>query len=147
MSTYITKFTGESATLGVVITSGGTPISSESPTIEIRRTFDDLYFNFAAVSAPYWVSAGGVREGSLTEEAYQQGFYTYVFDHALYGDDKTEFRVIYRNPDPYSLLLVEIMSFSDGPEGPSNPWINITGEHTIENDNVIPDGTTHGSCT
>jgi len=146
MSAYITKFTGESATLGTVITANGIPVSGESPTLEIRRTSDDLYFDFSAVSAPFWVSSGGVKEGLLVEASYQQGFYTYIFDHATYGDDEHEFRVLYRNSAPYPLLIVEVMSFSDGPEGPANPWINITGDHTLEYDNVIPDGTTHGSC-
>jgi len=146
MSTYITKFVGESVTLGVVLTSGGLPISGESPTLEIRRTSDNKYFDFSAVSAPYWISVGGLKEGFLTETSYQQGFYTYLFDHALYGDDEPEFRVIYRNPDPYPLLIVEVMGFSEGPLGPVNPWINVTGDHTVEMANVLPDGTTHGSC-
>ena len=146
MSTYISKFSGEQVTLGVVLTSNGAPVSGQTPTLEFRRTSDDKYFDFSAVISPFWISVGGTKEGLLVETSYQQGFYAYVFDHALHGEDENEFRVIYRNPNPFPLLIVEVVGFSDGPLGPANPYINVTGDHTEESDNVLPDGTTHGSC-
>ena len=111
---YIVKNIGETATLGLVLRSSGTPITGESPTVEVRRMSDSLYLDWSAVSAPFWVSGGGLREKPLVEQSWMPGFYTTLFDQGLYDNTNNEYTVIYRNTGLYPVYDNEVFSFEQG---------------------------------
>lgn len=135
---YITKFVGEKVVLSAVLTKDGLGISGLSPTLEIRRNSDGLYFDFSAMASPYWRSTGGLKTKALPESTWQVGYYSWTFDQGIYDVGPAEYTAIYRNDPPYPLLQVEIMSFSEGPNVPSCLVIRTTGTRTVVCGNVCP---------
>lgn len=111
MAQYIVKKIGETVTLGLLLTKNGEGLTGLSPTVEIRRNVDGRYFDFAAVSTPYWKTSGGQKEKILPERVWLSGYYTWVFDHATYDNIENEDTVIYRNLSPYRLVEVELVAF------------------------------------
>lgn len=106
---------GDTVMLGVMLTESDAPLIGLSPTVEVRRQSDDLYLDFSASSTPYWASSGGQREQTLTEQSWLPGYYIWSFNQALYeaGGKKEDYNVVYRNPLPYRLLEVEVVTFAN----------------------------------
>jgi len=109
---YIVKTVGERVVLGVLLTKSSIPISGESPTLEIRRNIDGYYFDFSAVSAPYWVTSGGTKEFILPETLWMPGFYSWLFDHGAYDVGEADYTAIYKNDVPYRLYANEVFAFT-----------------------------------
>jgi hypothetical protein len=110
---YIEKTVGESVVLALLLTKDGAPLSGLSPTLEIRRNADQLYFDFSASIAPYWIASGGQQLLNLPEAAWLPGYYTWNFNQGLYDSGKNDYTVIYRNDPPYPTTSVEIVSFTN----------------------------------
>ena len=110
---YINKNTNDTVSITLLATEEQVGVAGLTPTIEIRRQSDSAYLNFNATTAPYWVQAGGQPLQTLTEATYQAGVYTWQFDHAILDTDaQDEYMVIYRNTGAYTLLALEMMSFT-----------------------------------
>ena len=110
---YISKTVDDSATLSLLLTKSANPVTGLSPTAEVRRASDDLYLDWAAIVAPYWVSSGGQREKAMPEKAWQGGYYSVEFDQSVYDPGVVEeYFVIYRNASPYKVLETETIAFS-----------------------------------
>jgi hypothetical protein len=110
---YIVKPVNSTVTLGILIRENGEGISGLYPTAEIRRISDSKYFNFAAVSPPYWITTGGQREKVLSPASWQDGLYQWEFNQETYDEDALEeYEILYRNDSPYKLIATEVMAFT-----------------------------------
>lgn len=121
MPNHIAKFVNDSVTFAVLVTRSGEGLAGLSPTLEIRRGSDGLYFDFDATEEPFWVAAGGRREGTLDVSPWQDGYYGFVFDHAEFDEGNAdEYTAIYRNHGDYAFTEIEIATFAD------NPMLDVT---------------------
>lgn len=108
---YITKVIGTKVALSAHITKRGVGVPGLTPTVEIRRNGDGLYFDFSAAVPPFWVVSGGQREMILPAIGWIDGLYQWEFDQSLYDTGVQEYTVLYRNGLPYQLELSETIGF------------------------------------
>jgi len=114
VANYVSKNVNESVTLAVLVTKAGSGITGLTPTLELRRNSDGLYFDFGATTAPYWVASGGQQTMVLPESAWQDGYYGWVFDHEEYDQGNLdEYTAIYRNVGGYPFVEIEVVSFAN----------------------------------
>jgi hypothetical protein len=114
MASVINAAVGDTITLGVHLTNGASGVLGQTPTAEIRRESDGWYFDFDAVSAPFWKTTGGSKEKALTERTWAPGFSSHQWDQSLYENAIQKYVVVYRNANPYPLLDIEEWVFKPG---------------------------------
>jgi hypothetical protein len=110
---YITKTVGDKIILGILLTKDGIPLPGLTPTLELRRNADGKYFDFSAVAPPYWITVGGQLLLTLPEISWLNGFYSWDFDQGVYDTGKKDYTAIYRNPSPYAVTDIDVVSFDD----------------------------------
>ena len=104
---------GSTVPLSLHLLYRGRPVTGESPTVELRRLSDGLYFDFSAAQAPFWIDSGGMREGQLAEVVWLPGLYLRQWDHSFYDNGTPGlYAAIYRNPDPRFVERVEYVEFT-----------------------------------
>ena len=110
---YITKTVGEATVLGLLMTKNGVPLTGLTPTLELRRNADGMYFDFSASAPPYWQTSIGQQVLVLPECPWLGGFYSWDFKHAIYDNVANEYTAIYRNAGMYPLTNLEIVSYGN----------------------------------
>jgi len=105
------KFVNDTVTLGVMMTRRGTPVTGETPTVEMRRMSDGRYWDWNTL---VWsTSPTGTKEATLVEKTWLGGFYTKTWDHGTTDPDaQGEYTAIYRNVGaPNDFTSIEIFYF------------------------------------
>ncbi len=113
MSATISNIVNGVADVSLRMEEDNSGVTGQLPTLEIRRISDGRYFDWDAVSAPYWKTSGGVKETRLIERTWLPGLYTKSWDQSIYDPNSVQtYAMIARNAvQGYELEVVEYHSF------------------------------------
>lgn len=103
---------GQTKILWLLLTEDGHGVTSQGPTIEIRRNRDWYYIDFDTNS---FVDIGGRREEPLAEHLDTTGFYSYDFSPPTFDETQQEtYTMFYRNDSTeYGVMVAEEIYYQD----------------------------------